>query len=665
MNRVYTLPRPSHDGISSEVLMSWSINQYLPKVQIPTFDGAALDWVEFITKFYEVVHRQEYLSDTQRNQLLGQHLKGDAKRAVKGFATDSRGYVMSLKQLKYHYGQRPDIARAVLGKVTGGKPVPDHDVKALTDFYFSVSDCLVTLNQLNYVSDLYSSDTLRQAVRRLPSKLQIRWAENSIRIREHSEPSLVHLERWLQARVLALKEARLPQDKKGNPRKDDAVFNGKVGLGNDEKKGGVKKVCPSCEGRHPLHKCEGYTALSPQKRFEMVRKFERCFNCVGEGHMSAKCLSKQTCFEEGCEGKHHTSLHHYFVEKDKKEDEEKVADGGAEAEEAQQVHCTTRKSPRRDVVLLIVPVTLYGLNGKTFDTLALLDNGSQTTLLREDLIEKAGICAKTRDMNLGTVTAKPKKKGSNEVHLHVSARGGGNKMEIEMAFTAKADEFNMPSRPRLEHLRECELYTHLDGVDLAEVDPDDVTILIGSDVPEAQMHLQYQRGAEGQPLAVKTPFGWTLFGTSRRPDRSVQCGQTQAEEDVVNTSLQCLWVEEEEPPTVRINSLARTDEELHDSVETFWKQEQCGILPEKDTTMSQEDISALEIVDSGTQLINNRYEVLMLWKNSTVTLPNNYSLARKRFNFLERRFRANKKTHQGMNKVIQGYLKTNPPKHGR
>ena len=185
--------------------MAWLVQQYLPKVQLPTFDGAALDWVEFIVKFRDVVHNQPYLSDNQRNQLLLQHLREEAKSAVKGYANDPHGYVMSLKTLKYLFGQRSTVARATLSRVTKGKSIGNDDVRGLSDFYYSINECLVTLKQLNYVADLYSSDTLRQAVERLPPKLLMKWSERSLVIRRSEEPNLIHLGKWLQDRVLALK----------------------------------------------------------------------------------------------------------------------------------------------------------------------------------------------------------------------------------------------------------------------------------------------------------------------------------------------------------------------------------------------------------------------------------------------------------------------------
>ena len=93
----------------------------LPKPQLPYFDGRSLLWGVLIVKFRDMIHRQEYLSDIQRNQMLLQQLRGDAERAVKGYANTMNGYVIALKTLKSLFGQRAAIAHAVISQVTKGK----------------------------------------------------------------------------------------------------------------------------------------------------------------------------------------------------------------------------------------------------------------------------------------------------------------------------------------------------------------------------------------------------------------------------------------------------------------------------------------------------------------------------------------------------------------
>ena len=62
------------------------------------------------------------------------------------------------------FGQRVAVAQAILNKVTKGKVIASNDIDGLNRFYYVISDCLHTLQRMQYHSDLYSSDVLRQAV---------------------------------------------------------------------------------------------------------------------------------------------------------------------------------------------------------------------------------------------------------------------------------------------------------------------------------------------------------------------------------------------------------------------------------------------------------------------------------------------------------------------
>ena len=294
VNRIQQPMNVANGGVTSNVLMASLMQQYLPKVEIPVFDGSPLMWVEFIVKFRDVVHNQPHLNDKQRNQQLIQHLRDDAKRAVKEFINDPRGYPLALKRLKYLFGQRPTVARAVLSKVTKGKPVGSKDIKGLSELYYSICDCLITLKQLNYDSDLHSSDTLFQAVQRLPSGLVLKWSERSQVIRKrHEEPSLVHLEEWLKDRVLAQREADLSLQQHVKKREKDERSHIGVQL-EDERK------CDICNGSHIFWKCQKYKDMKPTENMDVVRKLKISFNCFSENHTRQESASKNRCFHSGC-----------------------------------------------------------------------------------------------------------------------------------------------------------------------------------------------------------------------------------------------------------------------------------------------------------------------------------------------------------------------------
>ena len=101
------------------------------------------------------------------------------------------------------FGQKSQISQAYISKLTERKLISnDHD-KALLKYYYTMSDCVVALKQLNYVYNLHSTDVVRQTIRRLPKKFYNRWVEHCFKIRRHKEPSLTDLESWLQERILA------------------------------------------------------------------------------------------------------------------------------------------------------------------------------------------------------------------------------------------------------------------------------------------------------------------------------------------------------------------------------------------------------------------------------------------------------------------------------
>ena len=489
-NRPNQLATLGGQGFAPDAAMTWLVQNQLPRTQLPKFDGSASDWVEFIAKFRDVVHNEGCLTDSQRCIQLLQHLSGEAKRAVAVYSNDVCSYTRSLKRLKSLFGQRSDIAKATIEKVTKGKVLESDDSKGLVEFYYSVGECLVTLRLLCYASDLHSSNTLRQAVRRLPKRLLHKWADNCVRIKgRFEEPDLIHFEKWLEGRVKAEKEASAFTS--GPPRRKPPP---------EEKKHvnltGTKPIqCLMCPEKHSFWKCTVFKALSPGKRFDAAKKFKRCLNCFGE-HDASKCSSKITCLSPGCGEKHHTTLHLYYAEKKAKPgkkdgEEEKKAQGGndqgnIDVEGLNTHNLTTRLSAQRNTFLQVVPVKLSSSSGKSVSTYALLDDGSDASLLRKDMAAKLGLKGEPVPMKLTTIKDS-ERLSVTKVQVQLSARSGENPFDIDEAYLAPKDKFKMPGQPRPPDHNNPDLFTHLDGIELAEVSPDEITILVGADVPEAHI----------------------------------------------------------------------------------------------------------------------------------------------------------------------------------
>ena len=157
-----------------------ALQQNLPGIEIPTFNGSSLKCMEFMIKFKEIVHNHAYLNYSQKLHYLQQHVSGIAKRAILGFSSDKRGYILSLKRLKYKSGEKSCMAEAHLTKVMKGKQIANYNDKGLIESYYSLSGCIITLHQLSYESNVYSTDTLCQTIRHLRNKFYSRWGEHCL-----------------------------------------------------------------------------------------------------------------------------------------------------------------------------------------------------------------------------------------------------------------------------------------------------------------------------------------------------------------------------------------------------------------------------------------------------------------------------------------------------
>ncbi|XP_037824112.1 uncharacterized protein LOC119612378 [Lucilia sericata] len=67
------------------------------------------------------------------------------------------------------------------------------------------------------------------------------------------------------------------------------------------------KDCRYCNMDHPLRKCLRFKRLSVRERWNVVRKYRYCINCLAHSHFVKDCRCRDRCRE--CLSEHHTLLH--------------------------------------------------------------------------------------------------------------------------------------------------------------------------------------------------------------------------------------------------------------------------------------------------------------------------------------------------------------------
>ena len=136
------------------------------------------------------------------------------------------------------------------------------------------------------------------------------------------------------------------------------------------------------------------------------------------------------------------------------------------------------------VLLQIVPVAVATSSGVKVNTFALLDSGSQTSLILEKFADAIGLVGKDSPLQLGTINSSGEPIRLRKVSFHVGAVEGpetGVLITVEEAWTIP--RLNLPPQ-RVTHAV-MQDFPHRTDLDIPEVDSKDVTILLGANVLEA------------------------------------------------------------------------------------------------------------------------------------------------------------------------------------
>ena len=112
-------------------------------------------------------------------------------------------------------------------------------------------------------------------------------------------------------------------------------------------------------------------------------------------------------------------------------------------------------------------------------------------------------------------------------------------------------------------------------------------MLLGVNIPEAFHQLDVKSVNNGEPIAIKTPLGWAVFG------RKCVC-----KSNINQTSVNCLSISSEE--------------DLNNTLKSFWKMDSQIIKFSDEEGLSQDDKNCLARLDTMTVYKEGKYEVPML-----------------------------------------------------
>ena len=478
-----------------------------PTVILNPFNGNPLDYFHFITAFEENVEKP--LSDNKSRLVrLDQLCVGEAHEAIKCCINLTNGYARARRILKQRFGDELHISDHWIRKLVEGPNKPE-----LQCFSDDLRNCFEVLASMGETHQLESQIAMNSIVAKLPQPLQNRWYDSAFDLKKARgvRPRLIDFVEFVER---AAERAAETSYARGSTTRRGAESSASR---PSSFASAAAEHCHYCaEDGHRLQECGNFGALTAEERHSSAMRLGLCFVCLQPGHMTKECPDKVRCQKAGCRGMHATVLHdtdwRAFQQRSSQKEEGGNRPPRSRPESRPEgkhaaVSCHTRGTK---VALPLLPVRVTSREtGKTVDTYALLDTGSNITLCQERLFEALGVDGRTEELRLTTLEKAGSPSTVRVASLHVSDLEG----------TCLLDLPNVYARPDL-HLSKDNLVTeeevkhwaHLRGLPLHHAEAQEVTLLIGQDVPDALLPVDTVRGGRGEPYAVRTRLGWTVSG---------------------------------------------------------------------------------------------------------------------------------------------------------
>ena len=500
-----------------------------------------------------------------------------------------------------------------------------------------------TLNSMNCLGEM-NADNPEKMILRLPKWAQGKFAEYLKKIeRSGSTMATFHnIVDFLKDRADVANHPFFSKTSESN--RDEKVFGGGqrrsserrtilTTRSNNRDDISKEQLCPKCNNLHPLYRCEVFKSESPEERGEFVKRNRICFNCINsKEHISRTCNSSIRCRSPGCGKPHHTLLHMSSPPKEKKTKSD-VGTMTLSIDEFKSTNNLTSKQ-RNEVLLQVIPLRIINEDGNQVTTYGLIDSGSDVTMIDLSLVERLRIKGSSGRISLSTVNTKDVEETGLKVDFTIAPTDDDNDLGINVNDAWAIKDLNIPLKPYSVVRRSVNQWPHLNDLKFPEVERQKISVLIGTNIPEAFIPLEVKKGIPCEPLAIKSCLGWSVLGNCNVSNTNGSGPRLRAQ----------------------LNHVVQDEVSLDKQLEHFWKTESYGLEKLESKPMTVEDQYAQRIIESTISKVDGHYQMGLLWKEQNPRLPCNRVVAEARLSHLKKRLQRDPELHNKYRAVIEDYI---------
>ncbi|XP_062700972.1 uncharacterized protein LOC115254910 [Aedes albopictus] len=577
--------------------------------KLPVFTGNPEEWPLFIGS-YNASNTACGFSDVENLVRLQECLRGPALESVRSQLLLPQSVPRVINKLRQLYGRPEQLLHHHLDKIRKLECPKADKLSSYIPFGNSIEQLCDHLEAAELTQHLVNPLLIQDLVDKLPAQDKRDW----VRYKQKKKRVTLRTFTDFVSRIVAEAceanvnmDFKTPQASSGPPyrvkREKGAVFNhcSSAETSTKSKDPSKLKPCKVCHRTdHRLRYCEDFKCLPAAERIKLVEQWKLCKICLND-HGKAQCKFQIRCRVDGCLARHNTLLHPI---------------GGPLA-------INTHMLDGEAVLFRMIPVSLH-CGEHIVETLAFLDEGASVTLVEKTLVDRLGVQGTRNPLTITwTADIQRTEKDSRQMNLWISTRGMEGKILLRTVQTVP--ELMLPQQT-LNAPALMENYKFLQNLPVDSYYNKRPGILIGINNVHAIAPLESRLGTIGEPIAVRSKLGWTIYGPSQRT--------TGAQRDFVGCHHDI------------------SNQELHNVLKSHYALEESVVAVFQE---SKENQRARKILEETTVRIGDRFETGLLWNTDSPKFPNSLPMALRRLKQLEHRLENMPQLYESVRKQIVEY----------
>ncbi|XP_067950522.1 uncharacterized protein [Watersipora subatra] len=536
-------------------------------------------------------------------RILKKFISGDARRCVEGFLLDDslNSYTEARKLLQERFGKKVNIARHLKKKLKDWPKIGNRDGQALQQFADFLSHLLSAKQTVSHLNSLDESESNEEMLEKLPDWLKIKWKYQIRKYeKDHDDyPPFSVFKEFINeeastANILGTKESTRSDkfselNRRANLKQLQTL---QASTSKDRKSMTTEqstKYCKKCDQyNHHTAQCNLLVKATYEEALQFFKENHLCFHCGKGNHKHNECSNRWKC--KVCKRSHPDCLHKSRSDWESEKPQQYNKTEKIPVAQSSQASPKDSTQPSKEHIVamakqpnqigllsMLLPVTILSGNGREMTVYALLDNGSDTTNITENAVDQIKLKSYGEPEKV-TICTLAGEETRYRKKYKFSIKGTGPAADSSSFSIVALEQKTIPHNKN---------QIPTEKLDLA------VDMLIGRDNSHLLAPHESIIADASEPFAMRTVLGWTLCGGNPSAD------------------------------ALPSSCFATQNDEFHDINDQ--------------RKMSQNDMTFLKILESGTKTTDDGSLSLPLPFTTTPYMPNNKSQALKRLKQLIKR----------------------------